>query len=87
MQVLRKEECAASVEHSTSLCTLGPSFNLEQNPCSLNDGSALAYFINSTWVQVGISSLPSYCDSTVAGIFTRVDQYINWISAVTGINQ
>lgn len=85
MQVLKRDTCAESSHDSPGLCTVGPSFNLDQKPCALYDGSILAYFTNSTWIQIGISSIPSWCNSENKGIFTRVDPYINWISAITGL--
>lgn len=65
------------------MCTLGTEFNVDQAPCGLNDGSALAYFSNSSWIQIGIGSWPS-CGSD-PGKFTRVTSYLDWVSAVTGV--
>lgn len=84
MKVITYQECGTN-EDEKILCTEGPYFNIEQRPCALNDGSALAYFVNNTWVQNGISSVPSFCDSIVNGYFTKVSDYINWIAAIAGV--
>lgn len=89
-QVITTEECDTLVYlqylDATTMCTVGPIFNLNQKPCSLVDGAVLAYFVNNTWIQAGMQSVRgSNCDSTSADIFTRVDQFIPWISAVTGL--
>lgn len=85
LQIITPEECLNFREpDGTTMCTLGTDHNVDQAPCGLNDGTALAYFSNSSWIQVGIGSWPS-CSSNYPGIFTRVSVYLSWVSAVTGI--
>lgn len=89
-QVITTEECDSLIYlqylGATTMCTVGPTFNLNQKPCSLIDGAVLAYFINNTWIQADMQSVRgSYCDNTSADIFTRVDKFIPWITAVTGL--
>lgn len=87
LQVITDEECSNMITtDGTVLCTLGPSFNELQTPCYVLDGSALAYYLNGTWTQIGIGSITS-CQIDVPARFTRLTLLLGWISAVTGITK
>lgn len=87
MQIISDEECSnfTQTNNGNILCTFGTAVNDIQSPCGLNDGSALAFVSNNTYVQIGIGSWPS-CRNDEPGQFTRVSSYLDWISAVTGIS-
>lgn len=87
LQVITDEECSNTTTiDGTVLCTLGTSFNELQTPCYVLDGSALAYYLNGTWTQIGIGSITS-CQADVPARFTRVTLFLDWIAAVTGISE
>lgn len=86
MQIITDEECNLQGNFNERImCTIGTFYNQNQGPCYVNDGAVLAYFSNSSWIQIGIGSLPA-CSSTLPGLFTRVSVFIEWIAAVTGIH-
>lgn len=68
----------------TILCTFGTENNVDQTPCGVNDGSALAYVSNNSWVQIGIGTYPS-CTSNAPGKFINVRFYLDWLAEITGI--
>lgn len=86
LQVINDEECSNLTNiDGTVICTLGTSFNELQTPCYVIDGSALAYYLNGTWAQIGVGSINS-CQANVPARFTRVTLFLEWIAAVTGIS-
>lgn len=86
LQVITDEECSNLTNiDGTVMCTLGTSFNKLQTPCYVIDGSALAYYLNGTWTQIGVGGMTS-CQLHVPARFTRVTLFLEWIAAVTGIS-
>lgn len=85
LHIITTEECSNYMEaDETILCTMGTENNENQSPCGLNDGSALGYVSNNSWVQIGIGSWPS-CRSNAPGQFTNVRVYLSWLADITGI--
>lgn len=47
----------------------------------------MIYFVDGSWVQIGIISFgASPCESLIPNGFTRVQSYLNWVTSITGIS-